>query len=179
MPEIATPEKAKPRNWISNNVIPLVAGLYVFVALSGVSMYFHFYPFAIWWSHQWAGVALAAASAWLAWRRRDKIRGVLGRAVLFGALALALGVGYRLARPPAPPHEPRDSTHQILSALTHAPIAGIAPVFHSEPEKIVARLRDVGFVVTSDQQSLAEIARANHRSDREALGALTELLWDK
>jgi hypothetical protein len=179
MPENATPERAKPKNWVSNNVIALVAGLYLFVALSGLSMYLHHYPFAIWWSHQWVGVALAIASALLAWRHWEAVRGVAGRVVLFGALALVLGIGFRLAVPRAPAPEPKDSTHQILSALTHTPITGIAPVFRSDPEKIVARLAEVGFVVVSSQQSISEVARANGRTEREALGALTELLWKK
>ena len=52
-------------------------------------------------------------------------------------------------------------------------------MFHCEPDQIVARLRDVGFVVVSSQQSLNEVARANKRNEREALGALTSLLWKK
>lgn len=167
------------KDWIANNAIALAAGLYLFVALSGVSMYFSFYPMGIWWSHQWMGLALAGVSALLARHYWAAARVLLPRVALFGAVAIVLGAGIRLATPRSPRPEPKNSTHQILGALTHASIVEIAPVFHNDPDAIVARLRDLGFTVASSQQSLNEIARTSGRNEREALGALTELLWKK
>jgi hypothetical protein len=74
---------------------------------------------------------------------------------------------------------PTDSTHQILFALTHMPIEQFAPLFGGDAERVAARLREVGFPVESTRLSLSVVVRASGRSEREALAALTDLLWTR
>jgi hypothetical protein len=155
----------------------LFGGLYLFVVATGGLICFHLYPYAIWWSHGWAGMVLLAASLVFAWRYRRLVKPRLFAIVSVSALALLVGLAIRIYyfRPVTPP--PTESTQQILSALTHMPLEQFAPVFGGDPDKVADRLRDVGFVVDSNRQSLDDIARASGRKDREALAALTELLW--
>jgi hypothetical protein len=155
----------------------LFGGLYFFVVATGGLICFHLYPYAIWWSHGWAGMGLLAASLAFVGLYWDLVKPRFPAIAGVAALALLAGFGVRLYlfHPTTPP--PTESTQQILSALTHMPLEQFAPVFGGDADRVAARLRETGFVVASNQQSLYEIARASGRKDREALAALTQLLW--
>lgn len=155
----------------------LFGGLYLFVAATGGLISFQLYPYAIWWSHGWAGMGLLAASLVPAWRYRGLVKPRLAAIVAVSALALLAGFGVRLYLFHPTVKTPTESTQQILYALTHMPLEQFAPVFASDPDRVADRLRETGFIVESNQQSLYAIARASGRKDREALAALTQLLW--
>ena len=89
------------------------------------------------------------------------------------ALALAGGRLLHRARPAA---APQDATGVLIRALTKTPLADLAPIYRSDPESLVFRLRELGFTVSGPRRSLMQIASASGRDEREALGALTELL---
>jgi hypothetical protein len=153
-------------------------GLFLFVAVSGALIAFHLYPYAIWWSHGWAGLVLLASSFAFACRYWRLVKPRLAAILSVSMLALFAGLFVRIyifRPPPLPPVT--ESTQQILAALTHMPLDKFAPVFGGDADRIADRLRETGFTVASNRQSLDEIARATGRKDREALAALTELLW--
>ena len=155
----------------------LFGGLYLFVAATGGLISFHLYPYGIFWLHGWAGLGLLAVSLVFAWRYRGLVKPRLSAIVSVSALALLAGLGVRIYffHPIMP--TPTESTQQILFAITHMPIDQFAPVFGGDPDRIVDRLRETGFTVESSQESLYAIARTSGRKDREALAALTRLLW--
>ncbi len=163
-------------NWISRNFIAAVAALYAIVALTGAAMLARFYDFHVWSIHRQLGFVMIPASLALAWRFRGGFRANGARIALFlAAIALALA-GARLVHRSRPAGPPPDSTSALIRAVTTAPLADIAPIYRSDPEKMASRLRELGFTVSGPRQSLARIARASGRNEREALGALTDLL---
>lgn len=166
------------KGWLERHLWAPIGGLYLFVALSGVTMLFHFYPLGIWGSHGMVGGVLAAVSVILACRYWSLVWPHLGPMAIFSlaAFLIAFGVRVALVRPkPAAP--PTNSTQQILFALTRMPLDQFAPIFGGDPDRVAARLREIGFNVASNRQSIREIVRGSGRSEREALAALTDLLW--
>jgi hypothetical protein len=167
-------------DWIKRLIWAPIGGVYFFVVATGVSMFFRYYPLGIWWSHAAVGMALAAVSLILVQRYWSLVRPQLLGVFLCGVLAFFIGFAAKIMLTrPAPEQMPTDSTHQILFALTHMPIEQFAPLFGGDAERVAARLREVGFPVESTRLSLSVVARASGRSEREALAALTDLLWTR
>ncbi len=162
-------------DWISRNFVAATAALYAIVALTGAAMLARFYDFHVWSIHRQLGYVMVPASLALAWRFRGRFRVDAARiAAFFALIALALAGGRLLHRErPAAPH---DSTNVLIRAVTLTPLADLAPIYRADPERLASRLRDLGFTVSGPQRSLAQIARASGRGEREALGALTDLL---
>ncbi len=163
-------------DWISRNFVAAAAALYAIVAVTGAAMLARFYDFHVWSVHRQLGYFMVPASLALAWRFRDGFRADGARIAGFLALiALALAGGRLLHRTrPAP--APQDSTGVLIRALTQTPLADLAPIYRSDPESLVFRLRELGFTVSGPRRSLMQIARASGRDEREALGALTDFL---
>lgn len=163
-------------DWISRNFAAAAAALYAIVALTGAAMLARFYDFHVWSIHRQLGYLMAPASLALAWRFRGQFRADAARIAAFLALvALALAAG-RLLHPARPAAAPHDSTNVLIRAVTLTPLAELAPIYRSDPESLASRLRGLGFTVSGPRRSLAQIARASGRDEREALGALTDLL---
>ncbi|MCI4679628.1 hypothetical protein K9U39_08480 [Rhodoblastus acidophilus] len=163
-------------DWISRNFVAAAAALYAFLALTGAAMLARFYSLHVWSIHRLLGFVAVPVTLALAWRYRRALRAEAGRIVLFVALFAAVGLGARLLRRPQPASPPIDSTNAVIHALATTPLADLAPIYRSDPQSLVARLRELGFSVAGPRQSLSQIARASGRDDREALGALTEFL---
>ncbi len=163
-------------DWISRNFVAAAAALYAIAAVTGAAMLAHFYDFHVWFIHRQLGYFMVPASLALAWRFRGGFRADAARIAGFLALiALALAGG-RLLHRARPAAAPRDSTSVLIRALTATPLADLAPIYRSDPESLASRLRELGFTVTGPRRSLMQIARASGRDEREALGALTDLL---
>lgn len=163
-------------DWISRNFAAAAAAIYAIVALTGAAMLARFYDFHVWSVHRQLGYFMAPASLALAWRFRRQIRADAARIAAFLALvAFAFAAG-RLLHPARPAAAPHDSTNVLIRAVTLTPLADLAPIYRSDPESLASRLRGLGFTVSGPRRSLAQIARASGRDEREALGALTDLL---
>ncbi len=163
-------------NWISRNFVAAAVALYAILALTGAAMLARFYDFHVWSIHRQLGYVMVPASLALLWRYRAGFRAEWARIALslaLIALALAGGRFFHQRRPPPPPP---NSTSALIRALTATPLADLAPIYRSDPEKMASRLRELGFTVSGPRRSPIQIARASGRDEREVMGALTELL---
>jgi|GEM_PF-774528 len=136
---------------------PAVIGAGLFVAVSGVMMFFGLHQ-PVERAHEWIGLAFAAA---IALHLLTHWRGFKG----YFRQPLALGIVGALALPTAFLLLPTDGGGHGIKALIHrveaAPLAQVAPLFERSPDQIRSTMQEAGFSVQDPQQSIAAIAAAN------------------
>lgn len=163
-------------NWVSRNFVAAAAALYAIMALTGAAMLARFYDFHVWSIHRQLGYVMVPASLALLWRFRAGFRAEWARIALALVLIAIAIAGARLLHQRRLSAPSPDSTSAVIRALTATPLADLAPIYRSDPEKMASRLRELGFTVSGPRRSPIQIARASGRDEREVLGALTELL---
>ncbi|HUO53717.1 MAG TPA: hypothetical protein VMU18_03170 [Rhodoblastus sp.] len=164
------------KNWISRNLVAASAALLIGLALTGAAILLRYYGLHVSSIHRHLGQAMLLVAPALAWRLRGALRAEASRIVVLLLLLAMLGAGAQWLLGRRPRLAPTDSTTRLIQALLATPLVDLAPIYHTEPERLAARLREVGFVVAGPGQSPGEVAEASNRSGREALGALTEFL---
>ena len=63
----------------------------------------------------------------------------------------------------------------IMRTVRAAPVSAIAPLYGLETAELTAKLSDAGMPPAGPDQSMAEVASSNGKSDREMLGFLSSL----
>lgn len=136
---------------------PWTIGAFVLMSVTGVLMFFHWTSGVNKLAHQWLswaflfGVVLHVATNWLAFGRYFKSPLALSVMIVFAAV---LGLSFLpltggKAEPPA---------RAVLATLSRTPLSELAPLVHSTPDAVAARLRAKGFKVTAANQTPEEIA---------------------
>lgn len=156
---------------------PLTTGLFIVSLVSGIALFFHFEGRLFKAMHEWLSMVLAVPFVlhlWKNWRpfvayfRRPAMMVALS-ASLVGALAFAvpamLAGGASRGNP----------VQAVLGVVQNGSIAHLAPLFGHTPDGLAAALREKGFVVSSNEVRLAEVAQASNRSPREMLPLLVEI----
>ncbi len=157
-------------NFLRKIVTPLTIGAFVLMATTGVLMFFHKDTGVNKLAHQWlswlflAAVALHVATNWLAFKRY--FLSPKGLTVM-GVLVAVLGASFY----PWQGMKPEPPARSVMKALGHASLVELAPVVHTTPDQLVAKLRAKGFTVTSADETPADIAGDPKKSDA-VLGAV-------
>lgn len=143
------------RHWST----PAVIGAGLFVAVSGVMMFFGIHQ-PVERAHEWIGLAFAAAIALHLLTHWRGFKGYFKQPLALGIVgALALTTGYLLL-----PGQGASGAHGI-KALVHrveaAPLSQVATLFERTPDQIVGAVQAAGFEVQGPEQSVAAIAAAN------------------
>lgn len=158
------------RPWIT----PLIIGSFLLSAVTGIVIFFHLDTGLVKPAHEWLSWIMVLAVVphvllnMLPFKRyftQKTGRWVMGvSAVVLGLSFFSLG-GSGAAKDPgfAPP----------IRALAKAPITVLAQVAGTSTEDVKARLLAAGYTVTSDQQSVADLAGGELRAQ---VGAITKVL---
>jgi hypothetical protein len=144
---------ASLRRWST----PAVIGAGLFVAVSGVMMFFGIHQ-PVERAHEWIGLAFAAAIALHLLTHWRGFKGYFKQPLALGIVgALALTTAFLLLAEDEGGHGVKALIHRVEAA----PLAEVAPLFDRNPEQIRRTMQEAGFSVQDAQQSIAAIAAAN------------------
>ena len=152
-------------------VTPAAAGLFLFVAVSGLALFFHIVPGFFHKAHEWLGLPFAAIALWHIQRNWRGIVSYVGRSVptaVFGGLvagALVVSVLTMSGEKGGP--------RPILQALNNASLANAATALGTTPDDAVKILHDKGIDVTI-AMPVGAIAKAAHLPPIQVLGMLID-----
>ncbi len=155
------------RSWAG----PLTIGAFAVTAVTGILMFFHVQIGLVKVAHEWLswlfviGALAHLAVNWrafLAYFRKPVAVSIIAVMCLLGAASfLPLGgAGGAGGRSPVA---------TILQAMEKAPLAVVAQVVQRSPQAITDELKAQGIQVQHEQQTVAEIASANHQRSMDVL----------
>jgi hypothetical protein len=150
---------------------PAVIGAGLFVAVSGVMMFFGIHQ-PVERAHEWIGLAFAAAIALHLLTHWRGFKGYFKQPLALGIVgALALTTAFMLL----PAGEEGHGIKGLIQKVEAAPLAQVAPLFERSTDQILSTLQEAGFSVQGAQQSVASIAAANGSEPK----VLLRLLLDR
>lgn len=158
------------REWAT----PLTIGVFGLMASTGLLMFFHADNNLQKELHEWAGwimvlaVVAHAGANWLGFRRYFQSKTKFFIIALFGVILLgsfAANFGSKKSQNVSPPAI-------AIAAVTKAPLYQIAPLFNKTAEDAKTDLKSAGFNVSSDAQSIEQLAGNDREKVGKALSAL-------
>ncbi|MDE3078852.1 MAG: DUF4405 domain-containing protein [Paracoccaceae bacterium] len=145
---------------LSRYATPFVTGLFLISLVTGVALYFHVGPSAFHSMHEVLSMVLIVPFVLHLWKNIRPFSNYFKRLPMQLALVASLALAGLFFLPAAstgsaggPPQFAL--ARQMLSASP----ASVAPVLHTTPDALVARLKAAGFAQADASTSLNEIAR--------------------
>lgn len=147
---------------------PLSLVAFAVIGVTGTLMFFGIRGHQLNEIHEWVGIAFVViailhvvrnARAFMIMLRQK--RSVVTIAVL--GIVSAVFVGAALAAIGSEGPNPRRVQAMLTRQLADAPIAKLAPALNMTGDQAVAQLKAGGVTVTSDNQSLNDVAQASHQ----------------
>jgi len=136
---------------------PWTIGAFLLMSATGVLMFFHWNSGVNKLAHQWLswafllGVFTHVITNWLAFSRYFKSPLALGVMAVF---AVVLGLSFLpLTAPRAEP-----PTRAVFATLNRTPLSELAPLLHTTPDALVAKVRAKGYAVDGADQTPEQIA---------------------
>jgi hypothetical protein len=159
--------------FINRFATPLMTGLFVVSAVSGVALFFHWVPGAFHSMHVWLSMVLLlpfvlhVCRNWrslLAYAKRGTLVVSLVASVLVAVPFAVSGTsgGGRGGNP----------AFRVTALMTQARIADLAPVLKITPDALISTLQQRGYQAQSADQTLDEVASASGKEGSEALFAV-------
>lgn len=160
------------RDWAT----PLVFGVFLVMAITGLAMFFHFSSHLQSEVHEWAGwgmVAFAVAhivSNFAGFKKHFRwpsiAVGVVAISTVLIIGAFTLGGDEEARKGKSPPM-------LAMAAITKAPITQVAPLFQKTPEQALEALKTAGFDLPDANASLESVTHGEREKVGKALAALT------
>lgn len=154
---------------------PFITGLFLISLISGVALYFHVGPAALHPMHEVLSMVLILPFVLHIWRnirpmmaylRRPPMGIALATSVVAAALFfLPAGTGGTAGGPPQ---------FALAAQMMTAAPAQVAPVLHTTPEALVAKLQAAGYAGASAEQPLRDIAKAAGKTDAALAAVLVQ-----
>ena len=150
---------------------PLTTGLFAVSALSGIALFFHWAPGAFHAMHEWLSILLLAPVALHLWKNWRPLLAYGKRGTLLWPLALCavLVVPFAAMSGGTGGGNP---AFRAIPLLTQARVSDLAPILNKTPEQLAAALRERGYTVGSEDETLTAIAAASGKPADQALVAL-------
>lgn len=158
---------------ISKYSTAATTALFLFVAGSGLAMFFHVGEDMLKEMHEWLAVALVAAAGLHVYRNWAGLVSYFRRRTIFAPLALAL-VAAAAFVVPAALSQREHPVRALVDTMQNAKLADVSRVLEVSPEALQVALETQGFVIRSAEQRLSEIAQASKRPPMAALFAAVE-----
>lgn len=148
----------------------LTAALSLIVGVSGIMMFFHIYKGQVEALHEWLGMAFVAAFALHAVRHRRPFVAMLSQRRTYALLLLTLVTATAFVL--QAPDEKGNPGRRAAQALMQAPVVDTAKVLGLSVDEARQRLVVAGVANPVAEQSLASLARDEHREPFPLLMAL-------
>jgi len=138
----------------------ITAALFLVVAGSGVAMFFHVGKDVLIEMHQWLAILLVAAAGLHIYKNWAALMTYVRRRTIIWPLALALAAAAAFIVPASMSERP-DPGRGLMQAMQNARLADVNKVLDVLPTTLEAVLKRQGFVISSSDARLSEIARAS------------------
>jgi hypothetical protein len=138
---------------------PAVIGAGLFVAVSGVMMFFGIHQ-PVERAHEWIGLAFAAAIALHLLNHWRGFSGYFKQPLALGIVAV-LALTTLLLLLPGEEGAGGNGVKALLHQIAAAPLTRVAPVLDRSADQIVSALQAAGYSVEGAEQSVDAIAAAN------------------
>jgi hypothetical protein len=158
------------RPWIT----PLVIGSFLLSAVTGIVIFFHWDTGLVKLAHEWLSWIMVLAVLphvllnMLPFKRYFTQKTGLW---IVGVSAVVLALSFLSLGGNSPAKDPGFAPP--IRALAKAPISVLAQVAGTSTDDVKARLQAAGYTVTSDQQSVADLAGGELRAQ---IGAITKVM---
>jgi hypothetical protein len=158
--------RVNTRKWST----PIVIGSGIFVAISGVLMFFGIHnPIEL--AHEWLGLAFAVGISlhilnhWRAFKSYFNQKQALN---ILGGVGLATFVliGSSMTGTGGSPVE------GMIQSYVSSPLTEVAPLLDQKTEKVMAKIESAGFNVEDANMSIKQIADANNTHPKALMSAL-------
>lgn len=138
---------------------PLVTGLFLVSALSGIALFFHWSPSAFHAMHEWLSMLLLVPFILHVWRNWHPLLGYLRRKTLLVpmAVSLLLAVPFAAVGISGPSSHP---AFRAVEAMNQARLSDLAPILQTSPEALLVSLKKSGYQVASTEETLQAVADA-------------------
>lgn len=150
---------------------PMIIGAGLFVAISGVLMFFHIEA-PLEFAHEWIGMVFAIGillhvlSHWTSFRNYFRQRRPLA---VIALVTIATG---SLIIASAGEEGGGNLMMSVIRSVEAAPLTEVAPLLDQDAVSIVDKFHSAGFLVDSTERSIAEIATSNQVEPRELIAVL-------
>lgn len=150
---------------------PLTIAAFLSVGITGLCMVFDFKGGMVGSFHEFSGILLLAASALHLWVNKTMLfkhlRSRTG--AILAILAVVLVILSLLPWGGKPTEGRGKAGNQLMAAATRSDLKGVAILARKSPTSAATDLRKLGLVVESENISIEELARRNHRTPFEIL----------
>jgi hypothetical protein len=162
---------------LSRYATPFITGLFIVSLVSGTALFFHVGGGTFHGMHEWLSMVLILSFVLHVWKNWRPFANYLKRLPMAVALGLSLVASLAFAWPSLTgTAQPRTNPQSAMIRLvTSATAAEIAPLYSQTEEAFLVMLRDKGFRAAATGQSLAEIASASGKTERDLVTTLATL----
>jgi hypothetical protein len=144
------------RDWAT----PLVFGVFVLMAITGIAMFFHKNNHLQEEVHAWAGWAMVAFVVGHVVANLGGFKKHFTGKIAPAALVVSLLVlGGTLVISADDEGEGKSLPQIAVGALTDAPLSQVAPLFHKSPDEALAALKAVGVALPDVNASIGSVAK--------------------
>jgi len=152
---------------------PFTVGLFLVSAVSGIALFFHFGGPYFHGMHEWLSMLLLLPFALHVWKNWTPFVRYFRR----GWLVIPLGLSILAAAAFTAPaltgaNGGGNPARQAIRLITDAKLTDLAPLLKRSPDEVATQLRGAGYTVSSNDQTLIEIAEASGREPRAILHAV-------
>ncbi|SHL40164.1 DUF4405 domain-containing protein [Roseibium suaedae] len=159
----------------SKYATPFTTGLFLVSLISGIALFFHVGPSAFHGMHEWLSMVLILPFVLHVWKNWRPFVSYFKRLPMLIALVVSLAASAIFFMPSEGEGGGGNPLVGIMRKVQAAQVSVIAPLYGLEPAELTAKLSDAGMPPASVDQSMAEIASSNGKSDRDMLSFLSSL----
>lgn len=159
------------RTFMNRYGTPLTTGFFLISAITGVALFFHWGPGAFHPMHEWLSMVLLVPFALHLIKNWTSLVNYARRGTLYIPLLVALAsTAYFFLPQSSSGHAGnKQVAFMLVPLVTQAPLSQVAPIAHMDGGMLVHKLSAHGLTVTSEDQSIAQIAEANGKNTNDVL----------
>ncbi|WP_347557037.1 DUF4405 domain-containing protein [Robbsia sp. KACC 23696] len=150
---------------------PLTAGLFLVSTVSGVALFFRWGPGMFHSMHEWLSMVLLLPFVLHLCKNWRPVVAYAKRKTGFFLFILCVIAAIPFAIPKQGGGRNGNPAFRALAMMRQAPIADIAPIFKTSPEKLLAQLQGAGYQASDVNQSLDDIATASNAQANDVIAA--------
>jgi len=155
---------------LSRWATPLTFGLFAVSAISGVALFLHVGQGVFHEMHEWLSIVLLAPFVLHMWRNWTPLVAYVRRKTLWAPLGLSLVAAAAFAAPALMEGGAGGSPMSAARLVLSAPLADVAPLFHTDAAGLRAALKAHGY--PDDAANLQAAATAAHKNPFALIGEL-------
>ncbi|MBD8892241.1 DUF4405 domain-containing protein [Roseibium litorale] len=152
--------------FFSKYATPFTTGLFLVSLISGIALFFHFGPAAFHGMHEWLSMVLILPFVLHIWKNWRPFVCYFKRLPMLIALAASVAAS-AVFFIPSENEGGGNPLVGVLRTVQAAPVSLIAPLYGLDTAELTAKLNAAGMPPAGPDQSLADIASSNGKSDRD------------